>query len=232
MMNKDSQPTNQSHRDKFRDIYLNRTWTTIKSQERSASGPGSDLQNAQKYVDLLQQIIVDPKYKIKSVVDIGCGDWGLSKHIDWSNVQYTGIDIVPEIATNLQAQYGSHNVTFKQGNLMFDELPSADLLIVKDVLQHLPNQAVSSLIATQLKKYKFAIITNDRERIQYLLYPLKYPLKRIGEANIDIPSGEWRPLKLRDNPFNLAATEILTFSYQLSRRTFDVKEVLFWNLGE
>jgi 2-polyprenyl-3-methyl-5-hydroxy-6-metoxy-1,4-benzoquinol methylase len=231
MANIDSQSTNQNHRDKFRDIYLNREWTT-SSQARSASGPGSDLQNAQEYVDLIQQIIISPEYQIKSVVDVGCGDWGLSKHIDWSNVSYTGIDIVPEIVTSLQSQYGSDNVTFKQGNLMFDELPSADLLIVKDVLQHLPNQAVSLLIATQLKKYRFAIITNDRERIQYLLYPLKYLQKRIGEANIDIPAGEWRPLNLRDSPFDFTATEILTFPCQLSRRTFDIKEVLFWTSGE
>jgi hypothetical protein len=67
-----------------------------------------------------------------------------------------------------------------------DELPAAELLISKDVLQHLSNELVHKFIRNNLRtgKYKWAILTNDR-----------------GNDNRDIASGGYRAIDLAAPPF-------------------------------
>ena len=36
-------------------------------------------------------------FKIKSVCDIGCGDWQFSQYIDFKGFKYTGIDCVKSV---------------------------------------------------------------------------------------------------------------------------------------
>jgi hypothetical protein len=47
---------------------------------------------------------------IRSATDLGCGDWQFSYLINWSNVEYPGIDLVPEVIDNNRAfSYFPHN---------------------------------------------------------------------------------------------------------------------------
>lgn len=75
------------------------------------------------------------------------------------------------------------------------ELPNADLIICKDVLQHLPNEYIFKFLKI-LPKYKYALITNDG---------FKHP-----SFNRDINPGEWRSIDLRKSPFNLSAKNVYT----------------------
>jgi hypothetical protein len=69
-----------------------------------------------------------------------------------------------------------------------DELPAAELLISKDVLQHLSNELVHKFIRNNLRKgkYKWVILTNDR-----------------GRENRDVASGGYRAIDLTAPPFEL-----------------------------
>jgi hypothetical protein len=64
-----------------------------------------------------------------------------------------------------------------------EELPAADLLISKDVLQHLSNGLVQKFIRNNLRN-KWAILTNDR-----------------GSANQDVEPGGYRAIDLAAPPF-------------------------------
>jgi hypothetical protein len=69
-----------------------------------------------------------------------------------------------------------------------DDLPAADLLISKDVLQHLSNALVQNFIRNNLRKgkYKWVILTNDR-----------------GSGNHDVESGGYRAIDLAAPPFDV-----------------------------
>jgi hypothetical protein len=69
-----------------------------------------------------------------------------------------------------------------------DDLPAADLLISKDVLQHLSNTLVHNFIENNLRKgkYKWVILTNDR-----------------GSKNSDVENGGYRAIDLSAPPFDV-----------------------------
>lgn len=96
-----------------------------------------------------------------SVVDAGCGDWDFSRLIDWGGARYLGIDISNVVIERLKT-HRSDRFEFQMGDIT-EDLPPADLLICKDVLQHLPIELVNKFIRNNLKKgkYRWALITND-----------------------------------------------------------------------
>jgi len=76
----------------FEDIYENNKWRLVKSK----SGPGSDGLFGLQKINLIQYII--NKYKINSILDIGCGDLYWMKQILHNNdINYTGIDVVKKL---------------------------------------------------------------------------------------------------------------------------------------
>ena len=63
----------------FENIYKYNLWLF-------GSGSGSIKIKNIKYITCLQNFL--KQKKITSVCDLGCGDWQLSQHIDWSNINY------------------------------------------------------------------------------------------------------------------------------------------------
>ena len=165
---------------------LNAIFNTIYKTNScgKGSGPGSDAAVCADYVAFLQDFF--KRHKIKSIVDCGCGDWQFSQNIDFTGIDYKGFDVANFVIERNLATYKRENVNFALYDGDFRKLPSADLLICKDVLQHLPNAKIQDFISI-LDRFKFALITND-----------------IGEnVNADILAGDYRRLDLRQPPFNL-----------------------------
>lgn len=133
------------------------------------------------------------KNNIKSIVDCGCGDWQFSQNINFEGIDYKGFDVASFVVENNIKNFQKEHINFFLYDGDFNALPEADLIICKDVLQHLPNAKVKEFIAN-LHKYKFALITND-----------------IGEKfNYDISLGGYRCLDLRQPPFKLEAKIVHT----------------------
>jgi hypothetical protein len=78
-------------------------------------------------------------------------------------------------------------------------LPKADLLICKDVLQHLPYEDIQKIIK-QFDKFKYCIVINDVD-----------PVKLTCE-NVDIPRGHYRCLDLTKPPFSLIGRKVLVYA--------------------
>jgi SAM-dependent methyltransferase len=135
---------------------------------------------------------------IKTVVDLGCGDWQFSRLINWGDVQYTGLDIVPSVVEEDQKKFGKANINFKLIKAGQTDLPKADLIIVKDVLQHMSTAAVQEFVKKALPRYKFALITNCSEPA--------------NDLNIEIEEGGFRPLDLRAKPYNVKGAAVYAFS--------------------
>ena len=190
---------------RFEEIYENNEWG-------HGSGEGSLEIHTRGYRTFLQDFL--SQQKITTVVDMGCGDWQFSQLINWDGVTYQGYDVVPAIVTRNNEEFSRSNVSFSLYSGNTAELPAADLLIAKDVLQHLPNQIVLDFLSS-LEKYKYAILTNCTNP------------KNANDVNNDIELGGFRYIDLRMPPFCLNATLVYSFCKVESDSKSKIKSVLW-----
>lgn len=179
----------------FTHIYTAHIWGT-NNQGEGFSGGGSTIDNTQEYRRFLEHFMID--YKIKSVVDAGCGDWEFSRLINWQNIQYIGYDVVEHIIKKNIAQYKAPNITFIYESFLSANLPEADLFICKHVFQHLDNESILAFLP-KLKKFKYCLITNE-------VYP-----STLSSDNPDTKIGGGQKIDLSQPPFNITGTKVLNY---------------------
>jgi SAM-dependent methyltransferase len=130
--------------DAFRKIYLTRVWGG--AEKTFCSGSGSRGNISQQYCDFLIEFIRD--HEVKSVVDLGCGDFAVgSQIVESTGVLYMGFDVVPELIEHLKKTVHDPRVQFCCADIMNCSLPAADLYLVRQVLQHLSNEEIAKVIA-------------------------------------------------------------------------------------
>jgi SAM-dependent methyltransferase len=170
--------------DTFNRIYAEGTWGRNSAGE-GTSGSGSTLEITREYRAYVEDFM--RTHRVKSVVDAGCGDWSFSSAIDWGDASYLGVDIASDVIEAVRSKHEKGKITFQVGDIT-EELPAAELLISKDVLQHLSNGLVQKFIRNNLRKgkYKWVILTNDR-----------------GSDNPDIANGGYRAIDLGAAPFEV-----------------------------
>lgn len=173
----------------FQDIYEKNEWGY-------GSGEGFLEIQTRGYRRFLRHFLLEKK--ITTVVDMGCGDWQFSQFVDWSGVHYKGYDVAPVVVSTNSQMFSRPNVSFYLYSGNPTELPAADLLIVKDVLQHLPNRMIFDFLPI-LKQYRYALITNCTNP------------KNEDDVNHDIDIGGFHYLDLRKPPFNVDAQLVYTF---------------------
>lgn len=174
----------------FSNIYKYNLWGF-------GSGTGSLKFNNQKYIDFMNDFLKNHT-DVSSIIDLGCGDWQLHKHINLNNQQYLGIDIVEKVIEVNKKKYGKPKINFLCKNFLEDKIPNADLIIVKDVLQHLSDDNIKAFL-NNIKnvKYKYLLITNDVSR-----FNLNY---------FDIPNGMYKPLDITKGPYNYSSNILLKY---------------------
>jgi SAM-dependent methyltransferase len=196
----------------FEEIYRNDRWN-------GGSGPGSLPGVNRPYVRFVESFL--RLNDIRTVVDLGCGDWQFSRGIDWGTTEYLGLDVVPHILERNRRIHGTRSVTFAAAPAKAIELPNADLLLIKDVFQHLSNRMVQEYVAV-FPKFKYVLVTNCSKKSRHLL-------------NTDIPDGGFRPLDLRLAPFGVAMASVLQYGAnrtlnlrRLAIVTPGIKQVFVW----
>lgn len=186
----------------FNRIYAEGTWGRDVAGG-GTSGTGSTLAITQEYRAYIEDFI--RTHGVTSVVDAGSGDWGFSHAIDWGGASYLGVDIASDVVAAVRSRHETDNVRFQVGDIT-DDLPAADLLISKDVLQHLSNDLVRKFIRNNLRpgKYKWVILTNDR-----------------GSGNPDIAVGGHHAIDLAAPPFDVKGLVDLpiTFGEEVTKIT-------------
>lgn len=179
----------------FTEIYQIGAWG-VNAQGIGHSGCGSTYQNVYPYLQFLENFI--KMNNITKVLDVGCGDWTFSQHMNWKNVEYTGIDIVKNVIEKNQASFETENIKFFHHDLTTENLPAAELLICKDVLQHLSNENIIAFFK-KTDDFKHLIITNDVDPNSY------------SSTNPDILNGDHRFLDLTKEPFNIDGIKLFVY---------------------
>jgi SAM-dependent methyltransferase len=127
----------------FTEIYEKNVWGGKPGT--FYSGTGTENQNTKIYIAELVRLI---KQKgIQSILDIGCGDFSIMKQvIEKTNVSYHGVDLVPSLIADLRSKYENDRVRFSLLNAVTAPLPTADLITIRQVLQHLSNEQIQSIL--------------------------------------------------------------------------------------
>ena len=162
----------------FCDIYKRKIWG-------DGSGGGSAPDVAAPYIRFVEAYLIFPSFPfspldVGTVLDIGCGDGVIAARIDWKGWTYFGVD----------AAQGFDALT--------DELPEADLILCKEVLQHLSNEQVQ-LLLDRTARYPRRLFTNTCHE--------SLPV------NTDITTGDCRAVDLTLPPFSQSAKTVFKYGH-------------------
>jgi SAM-dependent methyltransferase len=146
--------TSNSNAAIFGSIYRNKQWGGGPNID-FYSGSGSDPGNIAPYIRGVRGFLA--KLGPSIVVDIGCGDFVAGRQIVDLASQYIACDVVEELIERNRRMFIRDNLSFMAADATKDDLPPGDVVIVKQVLQHLSNTQIHNVIQN-LRRYKIWII--------------------------------------------------------------------------
>lgn len=170
--------------DVFGSIYRQHLWGDGESLSGAASSLTATAGVRTELPALLREL------GIRSMLDIPCGDFHWMKEAALELDVYIGADIVGEL-TKANKRFENEGRTFTTLDLTRDPLPKVDLVLCRDCLIHF------SLLDARRGL--------DNIRASGSRYLLTTTFTRSSRRNIDIVTGQWRPLNLQRPPFSLPA---------------------------
>jgi hypothetical protein len=169
--------------DVFTEIHKTNHW----KDGQSVSGTGSNQSQTEELKRILVKIT--EQFQIRSIIDAPCGDFNWMKDVNLNDIQYHGIDIVPQVIESNSLQYANERRSFSLGDITTTTLPMVDLIFCRDCLVHFSFEDVHRA----LKNFKAS-------GSKYLL-TTTFP----QHNNYNIVTGNWRPIDLTKKPFKFPA---------------------------
>jgi len=172
----------------FTKIYQQDLFNTRSSNDYnvSKSGSGSDLEQTKELIEKLP--VLFQKYKIQSILDLPCGDFFWMQKVDLTGIQYTGGDIVADVVKSNNTKYASDSISFREIDIINDDLRKVDLILCRDLLVHLKNQQI------------IAALKNIKSSGSKYLLTTSFKNTTHNQDNGVI--GFWRTINLELEPFN------------------------------
>ena len=187
--------------DAFNEVYTKNMW----KQGHAQSGVGSEGPFADRYVDLVRDYAA--KHDLRSVIDGGCGDFSVGSRLAPSFDEYTALDASSAIIESNKKRYAglTKHVNFRVADMTAGTFPKADLILIRQVLQHLTNAQISRILKNlEASEWRRALITED-----------VCDRSDDGPPNIDLPSHSVRTrvslgsgVYIDKEPFNRPANRI------------------------
>lgn len=183
----------------FTNIYEKKIWGNNKSPNyKGSSGDGSTTDyNKTTYVPFLKKFITDNS--IKSVVDLGCGDFLCGDLIyDDLDIKYTGYDVYKKVITYHKKHYSLPKYNFMHLDFYNkkEDIVGGDMCILKDVIQHWSTSCIYNFLDYLIssKKFKYILICNCCNQTC---------------NNTDIKVGQWRQLNSKFLPLSKYNPEVV-----------------------
>ncbi len=201
-------------------IYDKHLWGSNNSAFYSGFG-SHDKKIVNPYLDVVISFLSSFK-KPLTVCDFGCGDFAVGSKLVAYSSKFIAIDIVPKLIDYNRKKFTNPNLEFRCLDISKDTLPKADCVIVRQVLQHLSNKEVASIL-TKLMDYKYIILTEHLPNGQFI-------------PNKDIIAGQGIRIKkqsglcLTKPPFNFKPkVERFLQTTQLTENKGNIKTILYEN---
>ncbi len=149
----------------FERVYRSNLW----DGRHSRSGRGSEGESANQKISILRRVIAD--YSIRSVLDIGSGDFHWMRHVTPELELYIGVDVVGGLIAECNSRYAGDKVSFIKADMgdrrHHARLPSRrfDLVVCFDLFGHLLNEEIETLLEFLLEKsvIGYLLVTNRRD---------------------------------------------------------------------
>lgn len=200
-----------SAREIFGKIYRNNYW----GNSASRSGAGSDLVQTAVVRRELPTLVKD--YGIRTMLDLPCGDWHWMKEVN-IDADYVGADIVPELIERNNALYSNERCRFITLDLITDKLPKVDLVFSRDVLVHLSFEDI------------FLSLRNIKRSGSTYLLTTTFTGR---DKNVDIATGNWRPLNMQKAPFNFSEPlQLINENCTEGDGSWGDKSLGLWKIGD
>ena len=143
-------------KDAMVQIYEMNLWGEGKNEFYSGIG-SHDPEIVDPYIDVVKSFLSSFENPLV-VCDLGCGDFNVGKEFVNYTKKYVGVDIVPSLVERNRVEFKADNLEFHYLDVAVDDLPSGDCAILRQVLQHLSNVEVESIV-NKLADYKYVIVT-------------------------------------------------------------------------
>lgn len=185
----------------FTDIYAHNKWGGSTGEFCSGLGT-TDEAIVRPYVSMISDHAARGDFLATTFIDLGCGDFLVGRRLLPYCDRYIGVDIVKALIEQNRQLHADAKTSFLHLDLVRSALPDADVCFVRQVLQHLSNDQIHTILA-KLKKYPRVFITEH--------YPSDNSAIR---PNLDKPHGG--DVRVHDNsgvyltlpPFNLPADRV------------------------
>ena len=194
----------------FKDIYEKNIW----DNSETVSGDSSTLQQTVALRQALPNLI--KKYKVKSMLDIPCGDFNWMQSVDLK-LDYIGADIVDTLIERNSNKFPDAG-KFIQLDICNDSLPQADLIFCRDCLNHLSNKKIFATIENIKKSNaKYILVTTFPDRL----------------TNKNTLTGAWRALNFEAPPFAFPPPlEVINENFRLRGGRFQDKSMGLWKIRD
>lgn len=200
-------------------VYNMKLWGDNASRFYSGSG-SHDPNIVVPYITAVTQFLSAFKAPLM-VCDLGCGDFNIGRQLLKHTKTYIAVDIVDSLIEHNKTIFKAEHLEFKCIDIAVDNLPAGDCVILRQVLQHLSNREIQSIVS-KLSDFKYVILTEHIPAGDFI-------------PNKDIISGQGIRLKkksglsLLDAPFNF---KVKSSKVLLSVAINDAKEVIVTTLYE
>lgn len=143
----------------FDKVYQTHFWGS-DGQGHPISGTGS---HEQIFVEPYVKAVADfvTAHRCEHFVDLGCGDFAVGQKLLAYAKQYTACDVSAVILGMNRTKFQRDGLVFQQLDITKDALPSGDVAMVRQVLQHLSNDDIAAFVASvrDALPYRYLIVT-------------------------------------------------------------------------
>jgi SAM-dependent methyltransferase len=133
-------------------------WGTCGGIELSSGAGSEESTITDPYIESIHKWANENQAKNLHALDLGCGDFRVVRRIFHLFNKYTAVDIVPKLISKHSQEFSNLGLNFICLDAIEEDLPDADVVFIRQVLQHLSNSQIQSILP-KLVKYKHLIIT-------------------------------------------------------------------------
>lgn len=187
----------------FTAIYRKRAFFDAQSGgvPESASGAGSSREATAAIRRELPRLC--NQYGVKTFFDLCCGDCNWITHVNLGVDNYIGADVVRELVDENRRRYGRPGCEFMHLDLLTADLPTADLVLCRDVLVHYSfEHALQALRNIARSGSKYLLTTTFAEHGPNRDVNSHQEHDQIPSPGVT-PRVPWTPYNLQMAPFNL-----------------------------
>lgn len=196
----------------FTSIYEHNTWRESETRSGVASTLSSTATIRAELPALLERL------GARSLLDIPCGDFHWMQETPLDLDRYVGADIVDElIASN--RKYESATRRFVKLDITRDPLPQVDVVLCRDCLIHFSFADIARALANVKASGSGYLLTTT--------------FTRASRRNVDIVTGDWRPLNLERPPFCLRPPiAVIREGFVSGGERYADRSLALWRIGD